>query len=303
MKTCLQILVLASSLLFINTSPVSDSLPTEEGSGDGPEIVINDVVEKNVDIDNAVEENASETDPIDLIGMEMNPEENEVNDKSVDELENKLANKKCKKCIRGHYRSRNVDFCESCEKKKGNKDEKITEKKQVNVQNRCKRCARKNFKARNEEFCSDECSSVDINKPAEKKHNKKKHAAKNKETNEAVTSTTEAVTTTKAVVKVLTPVEETTEKVMEKDTEDHQKKNKNKRKHQKSNKNDRKKKNKNKKHNEMNTEEVKDEDNKDILSEVEEESLEEPEEQKDTVKLGPLENLIKFLINSNTYTH
>jgi len=324
MKTYLHILVLASSALFISTSPVSDSLTADEGSGDGPEIVINDVVEKNVDTDTD-NSDVSAADPSDLVGMEMNPEENEVNDKSVDEEENKVDNKKCKKCIRGHYRSRNVDFCDSCEKKKGHKEEKLVEKKkghkeeklvekkQVNLHNRCKRCARKNFKARNEEFCSDDCSSVDINKPTDKKHNKKKqNILKNKETTPATTSTTEAVTTTtgtvtttEAVVKLVKPVDETVEQDMKKNTENDQKKNKNKRKQQKPNKKDRKKKNKNKKHSEKHKEqdEVDEIKETETVLEVEDESLIEPEDQKDTVKLGPLENLIKFLINANTFTH
>jgi len=307
MKTYLHIFVLASSVVFISTSPASNSLTADEGSGDGPEIVINDVAEKNVDTDNdnSMDESSSAADPADLLDMEMNPEDNEVNDNSVNEVENKLDNKKCKKCIRGHYRLRHGDFCGSCEKKMENKDEKKVEKKPINLQNRCKRCARKNFKARNEDFCADDCSTVDMNTPTEKKHNKKEQDdTENEETTQAVSSTTEAETTTKVAVMVEEPVE-VTEKDMKKDNKLNEKKNKNKRKPQKPNKKDKKKKNKNKKHTEKNQEVMKEEENKeeDILSKVVVESLEDPEEHKDSFKLGPLENLIKFLINSNTYTH
>jgi len=315
MKTYLHILVLASCVAFICTSPASEIQQSDEGSGDGPEIVINEVVEKNVDDngDNTVD--TSETSETNLLDMEMNPEENEikVNEKIADAVENKLDAEKCKKCIRKHYRSRHGEFCSSCEMKnehKGEKEDETTQSTKINQKNRCKKCARKNFKARNEEFCSERCSISEMDKPIEKKHHKKEHKkkihnqkkqeniAENEEITEATVDAAESETNPKvADVKVVDESnEEVSETTTEQELESNEKTKNNKRKNQKQ-KNKEKKKHKNK------IKKQKDEKEEETLLEIVESSDEESEEQTDAVKLGPLENLIKFLIKSNTYTH
>eukprot|EP00090_Calanus_glacialis_P006074 TRINITY_DN1476_c0_g1_i1.p1 TRINITY_DN1476_c0_g1~~TRINITY_DN1476_c0_g1_i1.p1 ORF type:complete len:305 (+),score=109.64 TRINITY_DN1476_c0_g1_i1:138-1052(+) len=304
MKTYLHVLALATCAAFITASPASESRDLEEGSGDGPEIVINDVVEKNIennDADDAVE---SAVKPSDLLDLEVNPEENEikVNEKIAEDGTNKLDKKKCQKCIRSHYRARHDEFCGSCEKQNGNGEVKEEETSQIQKPKRCIKCARKNFKARNEGFCSEQCSAEGETKPIKKVHNKKVHNKKNKdktvvaekeETAQTDESESESAADV-ADVKVTNNVDDVAETTTEQDTKNTEKKN-NKTKKNKKNKNKEKKKHKNKKHATDKGEES--------LSQNDESPIEEQEDQKDAVKLGPLENLIKFLIKSNTYTH
>lgn len=304
MKTYLHVLAFATCVAFITASPASESRDSEEGSGDGPEIVINDVVEKNIennDADDAVE---NPVKPSDLLDLEVNPEENEikVNEKIAEDGTNKLNKKKCQKCLRSHYRARHDEFCGSCEKQNGNGEVKEEETSQMLKPKRCVKCERKNFKARNEVFCSEQCSAEGETKPMKKVHNKKVQNKKNKDKtdlaeNEEATQTDESESESAADVadvKVTHNVDDETETTTKQEMKDTEKKN-NKTKKNKKNKKKEKKKNKNKKHESDNKEE--------IMSESDESPNEEQEDQKDAVKLGPLENLIRFLIKSNTYTH
>lgn len=309
MKTYLHILALTTCVAFITSSPASEIRESDEGSGDGPEIVINDVVEKIVetnDGDNAVESAANP-----LLDMEMNPEDNEikVNEKIVDDVTNKLDKKKCQKCTRYHYHARHADFCGTCEKKNENEEVKNEETTQASkTSTRCKKCARKNFKARNEAFCSEQCSTEEESKPIENKHqnkvhnkkvhNKKKHVSneKTKEEETRVEITESESAPEVADVKVSDLVGEVDEIITEQDIESNENKNIKKNKKQKQKNKDKNKK-KNKKHNDVKQVEIGEKLEEPIVT------IEETEAQKDTVKLGPLENLIRFLIKSNTYTH
>lgn len=302
MKTYLHVLALAYCAAFITASPASESRDLEEGSGDGPEIVINDVVEKNIennDADDAVEGAVNSSD---LLDLEVNPEENEIkgNEKIAEDGTNKLDKKKCQKCIRSHYRARHDEFCGSCEKQNGNGEVKEEETSQEQKPKRCIKCERKNFKARHEAFCSEQCSAEGETKPIKKVHNKKVHNKKNKDKSvvaekEETTHTDESVSESAADVadvKVTNNVDDGAETTTEQDLKNTEKKNHKTKKNK--NKNKEKKKNKNKKHATDKGEES--------VSESES-PIEEQEDQKDAVKLGPLENLIRFLIKSNTYTH
>jgi len=270
----------------------SESREPEDGSGDGPEIVINDVVEKNVETnedDSAVE---SEDNPTDLLDLEMNPEDNEikVNEKIEDDVTHKLDKKKCQKCIRSHYQARHADFCESCEQKNDHEEVKEDETSQTSKPNkRCVKCARKNFRARNEEFCSEQCTAEEGTKHHKKVHNKNKNKNKQTDDEETETAETDESESEVADVKVTNNVDDA-ETTTEQDSQSSEKKHTKKKKHHKHKNNK-----KNKKHTEKKEENVK--------SEADETSEVELEEEKDTVKLGPLENLIRFLIKSNTYTH
>jgi len=295
MNTFLHVLALAFWVACLTANPVSEG--HDEGSGDGPEIVINEVVEKNVDAnehENADEDTASSED---LLGMEMNPEDNEikVNEKIGQDAGNKLDKKKCQKCIRAHYQARHADFCEKCEHKSGEEGGKPDETSQMSKPNRrCSKCARKNFRTRNDDFCSQECPSIEadhITKVHKKKENNKK--MKNKDTedenkDEAQTEPDQENVDVK-VSNVEDNVEETTTEADSKmPHKKHTKKNK-KHKHEKHRK-------KNKKNGEKVTEDTKTENDESSVDESE-------DEKKDTIKLGPLENLIRFLIKTNTYTH
>jgi len=292
MKTYLHVLALAACVAFLTASPASESREPEDGSGDGPEIVINDVVEKNVETnedDSAVE---SEDNPTDLLDLEMNPEDNEikVNEKIEDDGTHKLDKKKCQKCIRSHYHARHADFCESCEQKNDHEEVKEDETSQTSKPNkRCVKCARKNFRARNEEFCSEQCSAEEGIKHHKKVHNKNKNKNKQTDAEETETAETDESESEVADVKVTNNVDDA-ETTTEQDSQSSEKKHTKKKKHHKHKNNK-----KNKKHTEKKEENVK--------SEADETSEVEQEEEKDTVKLGPLENLIRFLIKSNTYTH
>jgi len=292
MKTYLHVLALAACVAFLTASPASESREPEDGSGDGPEIVINDVVEKNVETnedDSAVE---SEDNPTDLLDLEMNPEDNEikVNEKIEDDGTHKLDKKKCQKCIRSHYHARHADFCESCEQKNDHEEVKEDETSQTSKPNkRCVKCARKNFRARNEEFCSEQCSAEEGTKHHKKVHNKNKNKNKQTDAEETETAETDESESEVADVKVTNNVDDA-ETTTEQDSQSSEKKHTKKKKHHKHKNNK-----KNKKHTEKKEENVK--------SEADETSEVEQEEEKDTVKLGPLENLIRFLIKSNTYTH
>jgi len=292
MKTYLHVLALAACVAFLTASPASESREPEDGSGDGPEIVINDVVEKNVETnedDSAVE---SEDNPTDLLDLEMNPEDNEikVNEKIEDDGTHKLDKKKCQKCIRSHYHARHADFCESCEQKNDHEEVKEDETSQTSKPNkRCVKCARKNFRARNEEFCSEQCSAEEGTKHHKKVHNKNKNKNKQTDDEETETAETDESESEVADVKVTNNVDDA-ETTTEQDSQSSEKKHTKKKKHHKHKNNK-----KNKKHTEKKEENVK--------SEADETSEVEQEEEKDTVKLGPLENLIRFLIKSNTYTH
>jgi len=294
MKTYLHVLALAACVAFLTASPASESREPEDGSGDGPEIMINDVVEKNVETnedDSAVE---SEDNPTDLLDLEMNPEDNEikVNEKIEDDGTHKLDKKKCQKCIRSHYHARHADFCESCEQKNDHEEVKEDETSQTSKPNkRCVKCARKNFRARNEEFCSEQCSAEEGTKHHKKVHNKNKNKNKQTDAEETETAETEESESESEVadVKVTNNVDDA-ETTTEQDSESSEKKHTKKKKHHKHKNNK-----KNKKHTEKKEENIK--------SEADETSEVEQEEEKDTVKLGPLENLIRFLIKSNTYTH
>lgn len=292
MKTYLHVLALAACVAFLTASPASESREPEDGSGDGPEIVINDVVEKNVETnedDSAVE---SEDNPTDLLDLEMNPEDNEikVNEKIEDDVTHKLDKKKCQKCIRSHYHARHADFCESCEQKNDHEEVKEDETSQTSKPNkRCVKCARKNFRARNEEFCSEQCSAEEGTKHHKKVHNKNKNKNKQTDAEETETAETDESESEVADVKVTNNVDDA-ETTTEQDSQSSEKKHTKKKKHHKHKNNK-----KNKKHTEKKEENVK--------SEADETSEVEQEEEKDTVKLGPLENLIRFLIKSNTYTH
>lgn len=306
MKTYLHVLALATCVALIIASPASESRDLEDGSGDGPEIVINDVVEKNIennDADDAVESPVKPSES-DLLDLEVNPEENEikVNEKIAEDGTNKLNKKKCQKCLRSHYRARHDEFCGSCEKQNGNGEVKEEETSQMLKPKRCIKCERKNFKARNEVFCSEQCSAEGETKPIKKVHNKKVHNKKNKDKtvvaeNEETTKTDDSESESVADmvdVKVTNNVDDGAETSTEQDVKITDKKN-NKTKKNKKNKNKEKKKNKNKKHATDKGDES--------VSESEISLNEEQEDQKDAVKLGPLENLIRFLIKSNTYTH
>lgn len=292
MKTYLHVLALAACVAFLTASPASESREPEDGSGDGPEIVINDVVEKNVETnedDSAVE---SEDNPTDLLDLEMNPEDNEikVNEKIEDDGTHKLDKKKCQKCIRSHYQARHADFCESCEQKNDHEEVKEDETSQTSKPNkRCVKCARKNFRARNEEFCSEQCNAEEGTKHHKKVHNKNKNKNKQTDDEETETAETDESESEVADVKVTNNVDDA-ETTTEQDSQSSEKKHTKKKKHHKHKNNK-----KNKKHTEKKEENVK--------SEADETSEVELEEEKDTVKLGPLENLIRFLIKSNTYTH
>jgi len=296
MKTYLHVLALAACVAFLTASPASESREPEDGSGDGPEIVINDVVEKNVETnedDSAVE---SEDNPTDLLDLEMNPEDNEikVNEKIEDNGTHKLDKKKCQKCIRSHYHARHADFCVSCEQKNDHEEVKEDETSQTLKPNkRCVKCARKNFRARNEAFCSEQCSAEEGTKHHKNVHNKNKNKNKQNEAEEEETAETDESESDSesevADVKVTNIVDEA-ETTTEQDSQSSEKKHTKKKKHHKHKNNK-----KNKKHTEKKEENVK--------SEADETSEEGQEEEKDTVKLGPLENLIRFLIKSNTYTH
>jgi len=297
MKTYLHVLALAISVACLTASPASEDREADEvGSGDGPEIIINEVVEKNADANE--DENADETaaGPEDLLGMEMNPEDNEikVNEKIGEDGGNKLDKKKCQKCIRSHYRARHADFCETCEKKTDEDTNKTDETSQIVKPNkRCAKCARKNFRARNEVFCSEKCSSNAETDHNSKVHDKKENNKKNNnkiskdEKEEIVETESNEENPDVKVSNIIESLDETTTEANSKKTENkHTKKNK---KHKHKNKK------KNKKHAEKEAEDMK--------SENDESLVESEEEEKDAIKLGPLENLIRFLIKTNTYTH
>merc|ERR1712083_1287551 len=286
MKTSLHVLALAISVACLTASPAREDRDADEGgSGDGPEIIINEVVQKNVDANE--DENADETaaGPEDLLGMEMNPEDNEikVNEKIGQDGGNKLDKKKCQKCIRSHYRARHADFCETCEKKDDEEVNKTDETSQIVKPNkRCAKCARKNFRARNEVFCSEKCPSNAETEHNSKVHDKKENNNKNNnklsedEKAETVETESNQENPDVKVSNIMESVDETTTETNSKKTE-----------------NKHTKKKKNKKHTEKEADDMKSEND---------ESLVEPEEeQKDTIKLGPLENLIRFLIKTNTY--
>jgi len=299
MKTFLRILALAISVACLTASPASEDREADEvGSGDGPEIIINEVVEKNVN-DNE-DENADETaaGPEDLLGMEMNPEDNEikVNEKIGQDGANKLDKKKCQKCIRSHYLARHADFCETCEQKNGEESNKTNESSQMAKPNkRCVKCARKHFRARNEVFCSEKCLPNAETEHSSKLHDKKEKNKKNKNSEEekeeiVQTEATEEDPNVKVSNIVESADETTTEQNSQKTDHKHTKKNK-------------KHKHKNKKKNKKHAEKEAEKEAEDMKSENNESSIESEEEQKDTIKLGPLENLIRFLIKTNTYTH
>merc|ERR1711892_155173 len=183
-----------------------------------------------------------------------------------------------------------MGFCESCEQKNGHEEVKEDETSQTSKPNkRCVKCARKNFRARNEEFCSEQCSAKEETKHHKKVHNKNKN--KNKQTDDEETETAETDESESEVVDVkVTSNVDDAETTTEQESQSSEKKHTKKKKHHKHKNNK-----KNKKHTEKKEENVK--------SEADETSEVELEEEKDTVKLGPLENLIRFLIKSNTYTH
>jgi len=290
MKTFLHVLALATCVACVTANPArKGSESDEDGSGDGPEIVINDAVTKNVEaneVDNAAE---SASNPEDLLGMEMNPEDNEIKDnEKIEQDVTNVSKKKCQKCIRSHYRARHADFCDVCEKKNDNGEMKNDEASQVSKPNkRCAKCARKNFKARNEVFCSEECPSSEETKDHTKAHNKKENNKKNKIKDNKDEDEEEEIVEAESDS---TNPDVTDETTTEQNSKIHEKKNNEKKKNQKH-----KNKKKNKKQADKKVDETKLEDAESV-PEVE-------EEEKDKVKLGPLESLIRFLIKSNTYSH
>jgi len=278
MKTSLYALFLATCVAVV----VSDA--TEEGSGDGPEIVIKDADEETVVVNDGAVESVGK--PTDLLDLEMNPEENEikVNEKVVVGGSSKVNKKKCQKCLRSHYRARHDEFCTSCDEGEA-QVEKEEESASPMPNKRCHKCARKNFRARNEAFCTEECSS-DVTVNDKKKETKVKKKNKNNVTSEKNVSGDKVKSDESEADEVEDSGDDETTTVSLQEEAD--KKNKNKKKNQRLKNKDKSKKKHNKKHKNKKVDET-------------ENNVE--EDKKETVKLGPLENLIRFLIKTNTYTH
>jgi len=278
MKTSLYALFLATCVAVV----VSEL--SEEGSGDGPEIVIKDADEQTVVVNDGAVESGGK--PTNLLDLEMNPEENEikVNEKVVVGGSSKVNKKKCQKCLRSHYRARHDEFCASCDEGEA-QVEKDEESASSMPNKRCHKCARKNFRARNEDFCTEECSSVDTVND-KKKETKVKKKNKNNVSSEKNVSEDKVESDESEADDVEDSGDDETTTITVQEEAD--KKNKNKKKNQRLKNKEKSKKKHNKKHKNKKVDDTK---------------INIEEDKKETVKLGPLENLIRFLIKTNTYTH
>lgn len=144
----------------------------EEGSGDeSADKNVQDTLNQDSKV-NTNQENESESS----VNDKVQESENEVKVDGPTEDQNlanaeKKDNEKCKKCIKPSWRGNHPSICESCEKRGVitpifNHDQKHVEK--------CKKCTKKKFKARHDIFCS-ECPIAQLYKDekADKKKQKK----------------------------------------------------------------------------------------------------------------------------------
>jgi len=321
------ILVLATILGLVLSNPARNARQLEEGSGD--DSVDNIVTENEVGAPEDESEVSVNQDSENEISHSENlhESENEVKvdgpteDEKLVEAEKK-DNEKCKKCVKPSWRGRHASICESCEMKGvikpiDKKDEKQIEK--------CKKCARRKFKARHGIFCS-ECPVPDLYEE-EKKDNSENKKHKKNASNKLIKSVheneeehkkekdveiieEESIDKKKNKNKNKTKKQSDTDKSNKKEKEEHKEKVKNK--DQVKNKN-----HKNKNHKEK---------NKKTKNKNKKQTIPKPNqtkkasfgtrftptfiEVKDKVKpaepakanLGPLGSLIKYLVESNTFT-
>merc|ERR1712080_797160 len=180
---------------------------------------------------------------------------------------------KCKKCARSGFRARHQSLCHSC----GDvaETESPHEKK---IKRKCQKCSNKKWMENHKDFCRNKCGKQPQEEAAtpEPDHVPIEEAV--------VAEPDEDDSVEEAAEAEPEPVTDVTEKTVESSTMGEDNKRKRKKKNHNKNKNKNRKRVKNK-------EKTKETEN------VEEDTAEKP--MKD---LGPLENLIKYLITQNTYT-
>eukprot|EP00090_Calanus_glacialis_P026144 TRINITY_DN4101_c0_g1_i1.p1 TRINITY_DN4101_c0_g1~~TRINITY_DN4101_c0_g1_i1.p1 ORF type:complete len:326 (-),score=93.06 TRINITY_DN4101_c0_g1_i1:173-1150(-) len=318
-----QILVLCAILGLVWGNPARSSRQLEEGSGDDlPDTSMTDNVEGAPDDDSKVKiSQDSESETSNAGNLDESQNEVKVDGPTEDEKlveAEKKDNEKCKKCLKPSWRGRHASICESCEKKGVIKPIDREDEKQIE---KCKKCTRRKFKARHGIFCS-ECPVSELYeeeknvKSEHKKHKKdtpkksnlvkSKHEIESDEEEEEGKTEDGSMDTRKKEHKNKNKKHGNQDKSKKKEVTENKEEVKNKNKnhnHNHKNKNNKNKNNKNKNKNKNN---VKDEPKKESYGTkfattfVEVKDKKKPEPAK--ANLGPLGSLIKYLVESNTFT-